>query len=142
MTGPANKICTKRRATMKAFDLRNKGITTKRRASWIALGGLLATLVLGVPTLRERSLGIVPKLQAQDNDAQARDNDPTKGCSVATLSGIYGFYRTGTTPVGPLAAVGFITFDGRGSFTNVHQTIRRNGVTTSDLFTSSPLKVG
>jgi len=41
----------------------------------------------------------------------------------------------GTTPFGPLAAVGIATYDGNGS-SSVRQTTRRNGVTISDLFTT------
>ena len=55
-------------------------------------------------------------------------------CSVATLKGAYGFFRTGATAVGPLAAVGIATFDGTGAVSTARQTIRKNGVTTSDLF--------
>jgi hypothetical protein len=61
-----------------------------------------------------------------------------EGCSVATLRGAYGFFRTGATGVGPLGAVGIATFDGAGTSTG-RQTIRKNGVTTSDLFTDPPL---
>ena len=57
-----------------------------------------------------------------------------EGCSVATLNGTYGFYRTGTTSVGPLASVGIATYDGNGT-TTTRQTIRKNGETTQDLFT-------
>jgi hypothetical protein len=38
-------------------------------------------------------------------------------------------------PAGPLAAVGIATYDGKGNST-ARQTIRRNGVTTADLFTT------
>lgn len=61
-----------------------------------------------------------------------------EGCSVATLRGAYGFFRTGTTAIGPLGAVGIATFDGAGTST-ARQTIRKNGVTTSDLFTDPAL---
>lgn len=54
--------------------------------------------------------------------------------SLSTLNGAYGFYRTGTTSVGPLAAVGLITFDGTGAHSPARQTIRKNGLTTRDLF--------
>jgi hypothetical protein len=47
-------------------------------------------------------------------------------CSVTMLNGTYGFYRTGTTPDGPLAAVGIIIYDGKGHST-VKQTVSRNG---------------
>ena len=50
----------------------------------------------------------------------------TAGCSAATLNGLYGFYRTGTTPDGPLAAVGTMNFDGKGNIT-VRQRVSRNG---------------
>jgi hypothetical protein len=65
---------------------------------------------------------LVPRVHAEE------------GCSVATLNGAYGFYRTGTTSVGPLASVGIATYDGHG-ITATRQTIRKNGITTQDLFT-------
>ena len=48
------------------------------------------------------------------------------GCSVATLNGLYGYYRTGTRDIGPLAAVGTMNFDGKGNLT-VTQRASRNG---------------
>jgi hypothetical protein len=48
------------------------------------------------------------------------------GCSEATLNGLYGFYKTGTTPDGPIAAVGTIKADGKGNLTN-RETSSRNG---------------
>ena len=95
----------------------------KRRIISTVLGGIVASLLLGLPVFRGGRSGIVAKVHAQG------------GCSVATLHGAYGFYRTGTTPFGPLVGVGISTFDGNGSSTG-RQTIRRNGVTTSDLFTT------
>lgn len=56
------------------------------------------------------------------------------GCSVETIRGSYGFYRSGTNPNGPIAGLGITTFDGRGGSSTI-QTIRSNGVTTGDLFT-------
>src|SRR5437660_4992648 len=93
----------------------------KRAMTWLALGGLAAGVWL-----------VVPKARAQEN-GQGRTS-----CTNASLKGAYGFYRTGTTSVGPLAAIGIATFDGAGSST-AHQTIRRNGTSTSDLFTSPPI---
>ena len=69
------------------------------RISLIALVGLMATLLVGVSVFQGHPSGIVAQVHAQENDEQ-------KGCSNATLSGTYGFYRTGTSSVGPLAAVG------------------------------------
>src|SRR5215467_6272700 len=57
-------------------------------------------------------------------------------CSNKTLNGSFGFYRAGNTSVGPLAAVGFITFDGNGNFMAT-QSISRNGVFTFDSSSSS-----
>lgn len=61
-------------------------------------------------------------------------------CSEATLKGQYGLYRTGSTPVGPLAAVGFILFDGKGNLAGV-QSISRNGIYTMDLDFAGPYTV-
>lgn len=55
-------------------------------------------------------------------------------CSLESIKGAYGFYRSGTTPAGPLAGVGITTFDGHGGSSTV-QSIRSNGVDTLDLFT-------
>jgi len=98
----------------------------KRIASSIVVGGIVVGLLFVGTVRRASQPGIVPKVHAQE------------GCSVASLQGAYGFYRTGTTPVGPLAAAGIATFDGAG-VTTARQTIRKNGVTTSDLFTDPPL---
>jgi hypothetical protein len=57
-----------------------------------------------------------------------------KAVRTPPWNGTYGFYRTGTSSVGPLAAVGFITFDGTGAHSPARQTIRRSGVTVRDLF--------
>jgi hypothetical protein len=106
----------------------NKENTMKRYVRWIALGGLIVSLLLGMTVLRRGRPGIIAKVHAQEKEEN-------RTCSVATLNGSYGFYRTGTTPFGPLVGVGISTFDGKGSSTG-RQTIRRNGVTTSDLFTT------
>jgi hypothetical protein len=49
-----------------------------------------------------------------------------RGCTIASLEGTYGFFRAGTIPAGPLAAVGIATYDGTGNSTAT-QTISRNG---------------
>src|SRR5882762_11338851 len=107
----------------------------KRYVSWITLGGLVATLLLCVSVLPGGGLGIISKVHAKEKD---KDNE-NGSCSVATLNGAYGFFRTGTVPGGPLAGVGIITFDGTGAVATARQTTRRNGVTIADLFTSPPL---
>jgi len=87
---------------------------------------LIATgLVSGVLTLGPRNLrnvNFVPEVHAME------------GCSVETVRGTYGFYRGGTTPSGPLGAVGVVFYDGNGR-SSFRQTIRNDGDTTSDLFT-------
>ena len=93
----------------------------------------LAALLVGLSLFQGHQRGIVPTVHAQVDDGH-------EGCSNATLNGAYGFFRTGTTAVGPLAAVGIATLDGTGAGT-ARQTIRKNGVTTSDLF-ASPTAVG
>jgi len=99
----------------------------KRTVSLIALAGLMATLLVGLSLFQGHQPSIVPKVHAQETDGH-------ESCSNATLNGTYGFYRTGTTSVGPLAAVGLGTFDGTGAHSPARQTIRKNGVTTRDLF--------
>jgi hypothetical protein len=107
----------------------------KRYVRWITLGGLVASLCVSV--LPGGRLGTISKVHAQE---QEREKDKENGsCSVATLNGAYGFFRTGTVPGGPLAGVGIITFDGTGAVATARQTTRRNGVTTADLFASPPL---
>ena len=98
----------------------------KRIIISIVLGGIVASLIFAGIVSRGGRPSLVSKVHAQE------------GCSVATLHGAYGFYRTGTTSAGPLAAVGIATFDGTGAVSAARQTIRRNGVTTSDLFTTPP----
>jgi len=66
--------------------------------------------------------------------AVSQDHDRTEPCSLASLKGSYGFVRTGAEPAGPMASVGIAVFDGQGN-SKFGQTIRVNGVTTSDLFT-------
>jgi len=96
----------------------------------MTLGAVVASVVgllLVMSPSRGRQSGVVRKVHADG------------GCSVATLKGPYGFFRTGATAGGPLAAVGIVTFDGNGSDT-AGQTVRKNGVTTSDLFADPPLE--
>jgi len=50
----------------------------------------------------------------------------TGACTVATLTGVYGFQRNGTTSAGPLLAIGTATYDGHGNFV-ASQITDRNG---------------
>jgi hypothetical protein len=104
----------------------------KRTVSLIAFAGLMATLLVGLSLFHGLQPGIVLKVHAQETEGH-------ESCSNATLDGTYGFYGTGTTSVGPLAAVGLVTFDGTGGHSPAIQTIRKNGVTVRDLFADPPL---
>src|SRR5882762_11482817 len=95
----------------------------KRLITWMAVIASVVGLLLVMFPSRGHKSTVLPRVHAQE------------GCSVATLNGTYGFYRTGTVPAGPLAAVGIATYDGNGNST-ARQTTRRNGVTTADLFTT------
>ena len=68
------------------------------------------------------------------------DNHHERACSDKTLNGSYGFYRTGTTSTGPLAAVGIFSFDGNGTVSG-SQSISRNGVFTFDVPILGPYEV-
>ena len=87
---------------------------------------VLAVLLMGcLFMLRPAShKGLFPMAKVQANE----------GCSVETLRGSYGFYRTGINANGPLTAVGIAILDGKGN-SSFRQTIRLNGVETEDLFT-------
>ena len=103
----------------------------KQFVTFLLLAGVIASLLLVMPIFRGTPSGIIASAHAQ----VPKD---TEGCSVATINGAYGFFRTGITSAGPLAAVGIATFDGKGGST-ARQTIRKNGVTVNDLFTDPAL---
>ena len=59
---------------------------------------------------------------------------------ITTLKGSFGFYRSGSTSTGPLAAVGIINFDGNGNCSGTQNT-SKNGVFTFDVGVSVPYEV-
>jgi len=75
--------------------------------------GLVMAIAVGL------LVGVSPAVRAEERNADSP-------CSNATLNGSYGFYRTGSTPAGPLVAIGLLSFDGKGNST-VIQNISRNG---------------
>ena len=103
----------------------------KRFACFSIPAVVLSCLLLGIPVFRGTQPGIVATVHAKSKDSEA--------CSVAAVNGAYGFFRTGITSAGPLAAVGIATFDGTGAVSAARQTIRKNGITTQDLFTDPAL---
>ena len=58
--------------------------------------------------------------------ASAEQQSQGGGCSIETLNGAYGLYRTGMAPYGPVAAQGFVVFNGQGGWT-LRLNISRNG---------------
>jgi hypothetical protein len=68
------------------------------------------------------------------------DDQHDKTCSNKSLNGPYGFYRTGNTSSGPLAALGILSFDGNGGSSG-SQSISRNGVFTVDIPISGPYEI-
>ncbi len=88
----------------------------------LILAGLVASLMFTAGSSHAGWPTLVPTMHADE------------GCSVATLSGSYGFYRQGITGVATsnanaLAAVGVTTFDGAGNtVAPAHQVISKNGV--------------
>jgi hypothetical protein len=58
--------------------------------------------------------------------AQGEERHAGGACSNADLKGTFGFYRAGTTAVGGLAAVGILSFDGKGH-SSVLQSVSRGG---------------
>ena len=85
------------------------------------VAGIFASLFLMASTSQSRPR-VTPDMQSG------------VGCSLESVKGVYGFYRVGNTPNGPLGAVGIATFDGHGA-SSFAQTIRVNGEETEDLFT-------
>ena len=90
------------------------------RTITLAVAASLIASVLTLETSRKSHVSLLPKVHAME------------GCSLQTLHGAYGFYRTGTTPNGPLGAVGIVTYDGKGD-SSFKQTIRLDGDTTSEI---------
>jgi len=114
----------------------NENTTLKRTIARLVLTAVAASVLLAASEFRGDPSGLVPRAHAQGNAEEQRS------CTVASLDGSYGFFRTGWAPagmvVGPLAAVGITTFDGAGRIT-ARQTIVRNGEKIRDLFDSPTL---
>ena len=94
---------------------------------------VISCLFLAIPAFRGTQSGIVATAQAQEPESAEN-----QACSLASLNGVYGFFRTGITSAGPLAAVGIATFDGSG-FSTARQTIPKNPITVNDLITDPAL---
>ncbi len=80
---------------------------------------------LSVSTLAASVVAVI-LLAGASSSALGENGHSKDACSVRSINGSYGFYRTGSTPDGPLAALGIIAFDGKGGATG-SQNISRNG---------------
>jgi hypothetical protein len=91
-----------------------------------AVATAVVSSLVGLAAIGRSGWEVVSRVHAIEND------DDDRACTNASLRGSYGFYRTGSTSTGPLAAVGIIVFDGEGNATAT-QSISRNGVFTFDV---------
>jgi hypothetical protein len=101
-------------------------IIIKIGISFVLAGGLVL-----VAHVRERDAYIVPTAQA----ANLPDNSSDEACSVDTVHGTFGVTTTGfivaSGPIGPVADVGVITFDGSGGVSQ-NTTVSLNGAVTQN----------
>jgi hypothetical protein len=75
--------------------------------------------------------GLAPDLRAEDRNGK-------QGCSVRTLEGTYGFYRTGKGAFGgPLAGQGIVSFDGYGSWTALVSNSRDGEISLDEEFSGT-----
>lgn len=73
-------------------------------------------------------IGFAPALHADDQR-------PRMACSVATINGSYGFYRSGQGSFGgPLAAIGLLTYDGAGHGRVIQNTSRDGDISLDETF--------
>ena len=90
-----------------------------------AVVGMAAILALGVH-LRGGQIRLAPPVLADSG----KDEHKMEPCSVQKLKGSYGFTTTGSIvaagPVGLIAGVGVLTFDGSGGVTQA-ETVSLNG---------------
>jgi len=101
----------------------------KPRVAALAVVAVVASSLFGLSAFDRGRSGIVPRAHGHENGDQ-------RGCTNASLSGSYGFYRSGTTPTGPLVSVGTIFWDGNENFTATQST-SRNGVFNFGVFVKS-----
>jgi hypothetical protein len=83
------------------------------------------------------AIGLTMTLAVFVAGSRSQASEGPHGCSVESVRGSYGFHREGSTSGGPLASVGIVTYDGKGN-SSFAQTIVKNGIQGSDLFTDPP----
>jgi hypothetical protein len=84
------------------------------------VSSILVVFLIGLTIIMVGSVRKVPAKPAKS------------GCSNASLRGSYGLHATGTTPGGPLAIVGVISYDGTGGLTGT-LFVRRTGSTSTEV---------
>jgi hypothetical protein len=112
-------------------------IISKIGISFVVVGGLALAV-----HLRGRDAHFVPIAQAADSP----DNSSDETCSVDTVRGTFGVATTGfivaSGPIGPVADVGVITFDGNGGVsqnttTSLNGAILQNRIGTGTYIVNS-----
>jgi hypothetical protein len=76
--------------------------------------------------------GLAPALGAEEG------REGSRNCSVRSLDGTYGFYRTGKGAFGgPLVGNGIASFDGAGNWTAIANNVRDGEVTLDEEFSGT-----
>ena len=65
------------------------------------------------------------------------DGHASRNCSVASLQGTYGFYRTGMGPFGPVAGQGIGFLDGKGNFHAVVNNSRNGEISLDEEYSGT-----
>jgi hypothetical protein len=102
----------------------------KRRSSKSFVVLTAALFVLGLASWDRARIGVSSVLSAHAKDKDDENDRCPRSCSNETLEGCYGTEITGSIvafgPVGPVADVGVLTFDGDGNVSQV-STVSLNG---------------
>ena len=102
-------------AGRKGMDMSTK--PTRNSRTWLSIIAALGLLA-----------GLAQQLPAEETHER-------RGCSVRTLEGTYGFYRTGKGAFGgPLAGQGIVHFDGAGSWSAVVNNSRDGEISLDEEF--------
>lgn len=119
-----------------AFDGRHRDIerdgTTYLAIEALGRGFTRRPAMNNEPRFSKSSIGLASALLIGIMSLATNAHADPKGCTSASLNGSFGFYRTGTTSAGPLAALGILFFDGKGTVSG-SQSISRNGTFQFDI---------
>lgn len=98
---------------------------------------LVSVTLIGFALACDKREPVAPAFRLSASDDLDTGDDV---CTVATLSGGYGFTRFGATTAGPLAAVGLTTYDGAGNWVTT-QSLSRSGAFSFDVASSGTYAV-